>query len=57
MALWANTLDSVAFAGFTDTAAMQNPDAIWGRLIEAGISLIQTDEPVALKSYLASRRG
>ncbi|XAZ25489.1 glycerophosphodiester phosphodiesterase family protein [Sinorhizobium sp. B11] len=57
MALWANTLDSVAFAGFTDTAAMQDPDAIWGRLLEAGISLIQTDEPVALKSYLASRRG
>ncbi len=57
MALWANTLDSVAFAGFTDTAAMQDPGAIWGRLIEAGISLIQTDEPVALKSYLASRRG
>ena len=57
MKLWANTLDSVAFAGFTDTAAMQDPDAIWGRLIEAGISLIQTDEPVALKSYLASRRG
>lgn len=57
MALWANTLDSVAFAGFTDTAAMQDPDAIWGRLIEAGVSLIQTDEPVALKSYLASRRG
>lgn len=55
--LWANTLDSVAFAGFTDTAAIEDPDAIWGRLIEAGISLIQTDEPVALKSYLASRRG
>ena len=57
MKLWANTLDSVAFAGFTDTAAIEDPDAIWGRLIEAGISLIQTDEPVALKSYLASRRG
>lgn len=57
MALWANTLDSVAFAGFTDRAAIEDPDAIWGRLIAAGISLIQTDEPVALKSYLASRRG
>ncbi|MGR9172352.1 glycerophosphodiester phosphodiesterase family protein [Rhizobium sp. KDH_Rht_773_N] len=57
MALWANTLDPVAFAGFTDSAALQDPDAIWGRLIGAGISLIQTDEPVALKSYLASRRG
>ncbi|GAA3096081.1 glycerophosphodiester phosphodiesterase family protein [Rhizobium viscosum] len=57
IALWANTLDSVAFAGFTDTAAIEDPDAIWGRLIEAGISLIQTDEPIALKSYLASRHG
>jgi len=57
MRLWANTLDSVAFAGFTDTAAIEDPDAIWGRLIEAGISLIQTDEPVALKSFLAGRRG
>ncbi|WP_416066407.1 glycerophosphodiester phosphodiesterase family protein [Rhizobium sp. ZK1] len=57
MKLWANTLGSVAFAGFTDTAAIEDPDAIWGRLIEAGISFIQTDEPVALKSYLASRRG
>lgn len=56
MALWVNTLDSVACAGFTDTAALVDPDAIWGRLIDAGISVIQTDEAAALKSYLAARR-
>jgi len=56
MALWVNTLDSVACAGFTDTAALADPDAVWGRLIDAGISVIQTDEAAALKSYLAARR-
>jgi glycerophosphoryl diester phosphodiesterase len=57
MALWVNTLDSVACAGFTDTAALIDPEAVWGRLIDAGISVIQTDEAAALKSYLAARRG
>ena len=56
MALWVNTLDSIACAGFTDTAALADPDAVWGRLIDAGISVIQTDEAAALKSYLAARR-
>jgi len=56
MALWVNTLDSVACAGFTDTAALADPDAVWGRLIDTGISVIQTDEAAALKSYLAARR-
>ncbi len=57
MALWVNTLDSVACAGFADTAALADPDAVWGRLIDAGISVIQTDEAAALKSYLAARRS
>lgn len=57
MALWVNTLDSIACAGFTDTAALADPDAVWGRLIDAGISVIQTDEAAALKSYLAARRA
>ncbi len=55
-ALWVNTLDNVSCAGFTDTAALAGPEAIWGRLIDAGISIIQTDEAAALKSYLAARR-
>lgn len=57
MAFWVNTLDSVSCAGFTDTAALIDPDGVWGRLIEAGISVIQTDEAAALKSYLAARRA
>jgi glycerophosphoryl diester phosphodiesterase len=56
-ALWVNTLDSVSCAGFTDTAALADPDAVWGRLIDAGISVIQTDEAAALKSYLVARRA
>lgn len=56
MAFWVNTLDSVSCAGFTDTAALVDPDAVWGRLIDAGISVIQTDEAAALASYLAARR-
>jgi glycerophosphoryl diester phosphodiesterase len=57
MALWVNTLDSVSCAGLTDTAALVDPDAVWGRLIDAGISVIQTDEAASLKSYLAARRA
>lgn len=55
IALWVNTLDSVSCAGFTDSAALNDPQAIWGRLLDAGISAIQTDEPAALKAYLKSR--
>lgn len=50
--LWVNTLDSVASPGFTDSAALKEPDAIWGRLLRAGFSAIQTDEMAALRSYL-----
>ena len=52
IALWVNTLDSVASPGFTDTGALRDPDAVWGRLIAAGFSTIQTDEMAALKRYL-----
>jgi glycerophosphoryl diester phosphodiesterase len=55
IALWANTLDSVTCAGLTDTAALEDSEAIWGQLIDAGISVIQTDEMEALRSFLARR--
>lgn len=54
--LWVNTLDDVSSAGFTDTAALKDPDAVWGRLLDAGVSAIQTDEAAALQTYLAARR-
>jgi glycerophosphoryl diester phosphodiesterase len=57
ISLWVNTLDPVACAGFRDSEALKDPDAIWGRLMAAGVSVIQTDEPEALKAYIASRRA
>ena len=56
IALWVNTLDAVSCAGLTDTRALQDPDAVWGTLLDAGISAIQTDQAAALRAYLASRR-
>ncbi|MBY5591964.1 glycerophosphodiester phosphodiesterase family protein [Rhizobium leguminosarum] len=57
ISLWVNTLDPVSCCGFTDSAALRDPDAIWGRMIDAGVSVIQTDEPAALKAYLKARRA
>ncbi|WP_375450738.1 glycerophosphodiester phosphodiesterase family protein [uncultured Devosia sp.] len=57
IALWVNTLDSISCAGFTDSAALVHPEAVWGRLLDAGVSAIQTDEAAALKTFLAARRA
>ncbi|BCH27895.1 glycerophosphodiester phosphodiesterase family protein [Mesorhizobium sp. L-8-3] len=54
-ALWYNTLDPVACGHWTDTEALRNPEAIWGSLIDAGISMIQTDYPNELRSFLDCR--
>ncbi len=56
MALWKNTLDQANSGTWTDTTALSDPDSIWGKLIDAGISAIQTDQPEALKAYVESRR-
>ena len=55
IALWYDTLDAVSSAGFTDTAALADPESIWGALIDAGISAIQTDHPDRLKAFIRSR--
>lgn len=55
--LWVNTLDSVASPGFTDSAALKDPDAIWGRLLRAGFSAIQTDEMAALRSFIETHHS
>ncbi|KQT51511.1 glycerophosphodiester phosphodiesterase [Devosia sp. Leaf420] len=55
MALWKNTLDMTSSGEWTDTVALADPDKIWGRLIDAGISAIQTDQPAALKAYIEKR--
>ncbi|RKK68205.1 hypothetical protein BFJ69_g13818 [Fusarium oxysporum] len=38
--LWVNTIHSVASPGFTDSAALEDPDKVWGRLLRAGFSAI-----------------
>lgn len=55
IALWVNTLDDVSCAGLTDSAARRDPDAVWGKLLDAGVSAIQTDEAALLRRYLANR--
>lgn len=57
IALWVNTLDTVASCGFTDTAALQNPELVWGKLMNAGVSSIQTDEMEALRAFIRRRDG
>ncbi len=56
MAIWFNTLDMAASGEWTDPRALIEPDAIWGRLMDAGISTIQTDEPAALRRYIEARQ-
>ena len=53
--LWANTLEPQKCAYHDDQRARQDPDAHWGRLLDIGVNMIQTDYPSALLSYLESR--
>jgi glycerophosphoryl diester phosphodiesterase len=57
MALWINTLDQTGSGEWRDDKAMVDPDLIWGRLMDAGISVFQTDQPEALKTYIEARRA
>jgi glycerophosphoryl diester phosphodiesterase len=50
--VWVNTLTPKLCAGQSDDRALVNPDAIWGALIERGVSVIQTDRPRELLDYL-----
>ncbi|WP_260600235.1 glycerophosphodiester phosphodiesterase family protein [Sphingomonas endolithica] len=54
--LWVNTLWSGFIQGWGgDKAALRDPQAVWGRMAEAGITIFQTDEPEALLAWRASR--
>lgn len=39
-------------ANYTDQRALRDPAEIWGGLRKHGVSMIQTDEPLALQRYL-----
>ena len=55
VSVWVNTLDAVACCGLTDSAATLDPVSVWGELLNAGTSIVQTDEPKELIRYLKSR--
>jgi glycerophosphoryl diester phosphodiesterase len=57
VSVWVNTLDPVASCGMTDSRAVAEPTTVWGRLIDAGVSIIQTDAPEALDAFLARGRS
>ena len=49
------TLDPVHCMGFSDSAALAEPQAVWGALIDAGVGALMTDQPGALKSLIVNR--
>jgi glycerophosphoryl diester phosphodiesterase len=54
--LWNNTLWNGFIDGYGgDVDALRDPDAVWGRLIGAGVTMIQTDEPEALLRFIHAR--
>ena len=57
MVMWANSIvydyRAVLTAGHTDDIAIStDPDHGWGWLIDRGFNILQTDWPLALKTYL-----
>lgn len=59
-ALWFNAINlengSVLCAGFDDSVSIfDDPDQGWGKLVDLGATVIQTDWPSLLRKYLNSR--
>ncbi|WP_062207487.1 glycerophosphodiester phosphodiesterase family protein [Aureimonas sp. AU12] len=52
--LWVNSLDCSHIAGFSDTKALPDPQAVWGALLEAGVTAIQTDRANELVAFLVA---
>lgn len=52
---WAEPFWGATAGGYSDTLAMQDPDANWGRLIRAGATVFLTDRPESLAFYLAGK--
>lgn len=50
--LFVNTLDAACSTTINDSMGLADPDASWGRLADAGIRMLQTDEPEAMQTWL-----
>lgn len=53
--IWVNTTESDQCAGHTDAVSVSNPDNGWGWVMAKGATIILTDEPIRLLSYLRSK--
>ena len=53
--VWVNTLRPQFSAGLIDAEAVKDPDSVWGKFLDMGFDIIQTDEPEALLRYIESR--
>jgi glycerophosphoryl diester phosphodiesterase len=50
--IWVNTLWESLNAGYEDDRAVENPEGVYGWLIDKGVNMIQTDRPGLLLQYL-----
>lgn len=57
MAISTFTLDPVHCCGLSDTRALSDPDAVWGQLLDAGVTIIMTDLAPRLGCYMSARDG
>lgn len=57
--VWTNTLAKTGLKGILDQSgdrkALRDPDKAWGKLIDQGVSIVQTDHPAVLLDYLKAR--
>ena len=55
--LWVNTIWASLCGGYEDDAAdkADNPDTVYGPILDLGASILQTDRPQLLISYLESK--
>lgn len=53
--LWVNTLWPSLNGGLCDEAAKDNPELIYGQIVELGATMVQTDRPALLIEYLRTQ--
>jgi len=53
--VWTDTLWDSVSGGYSDDAAVKNPDGIYGKHLELGATMIQTDRPATLIPYLEAK--
>jgi len=53
--IWVNTLSAKFNAGYDDEASIYDPEQGYGHLINKGVSIMMTDNPVKLLDYLQSK--